>query len=261
MATEDVHQDEFLIQEAERLIETADADGVSLRLVGSIGFRELCADHRDFHATELGREIGDIDLVGYKDDNDEIKSFFEEQGYEIDRDILLSGWGDRLVMYGEQEGRKYEIDIFLDRMNMCHDLNVRDRLELGPSEYALNPSDLFLEKAQIVEINRKDLKDIVTLFRSFPVSTSDDEINKQYIAQLLSKNWGFYFTVTNNLVKVREFLKEIDVLDDDEVVEIRGRLDEIETEIESEPKSLRWQLRSLVGSRWQWYSAVDEKHR
>jgi len=261
MATEDVHMDEFLVQEAERLIDAAKSEGITLRLVGSIGFRELTAEHCDLHGGAFDREIGDIDLVGYKDDSDQIRSFFEAEGYDVDRDILLSGWGNRLVMYGEMDGNEYEVDIFLDEMDMCHKLNVRDRLERGPSDYALNPADLFLEKAQIVEINEKDLKDILALFAAFPVTTSDEGINEEYISRLLSKDWGFYFTVTNNLVKVREYLNRTDAIDEADAEEIRERITEIEERVESESKSIRWRLRSLVGSRWKWYSTVDEKHR
>lgn len=261
MAKEKASMDELLIEEAEHLIDTARAEGMTIRLVGSIGFRELCSEYQGVHRTVLEREIGDIDLIGYKSESDKIQSFFDEQGYEVDKDILLSGWGNRLVMYGKKGGQEYEVDIFLDEMNMCHKLDVSNRLETGPSNYGLNPSDLFLEKAQIVEINEKDLKDILTLCLEFPVSTSDDEINKRYISKRLAKDWGFYYTVTNNLTKAREYLRNIDGLHEADTETVRHRLDELEQSIESTSKSIRWHLRSLVGTHWKWYSAVDKKHR
>jgi hypothetical protein len=253
--------DDVLVREAKSLVDDADAEGLALRLVGSIGFRMLCEDHRSLHRDDLDREVGDIDLVGHKRDRDGIQTFFESRGYEVDKDILLSGWGDRLVMYGERDGHEYEVDIFLGQMDMCHELDVSDRLDAGPSAYALNPADLFLEKAQIVEINEKDLKDILTLFLEFPVAASDDRINSEYIADLLSRDWGFFFTVTNNMTKVREYLKSTDAIDDGERERVETRLDELETALDSAPKSVRWQLRSLLGTRWKWYTTVDEKHR
>ncbi len=47
-----------------------------------------------------------------------------------------------------------------------------------------------LTKAQIVELNRKDVLDLLALFLDHPVGISDDEtINQEVIAELCAKDW------------------------------------------------------------------------
>ena len=66
-------------------------------------------------------------------------------------------------------------------------------------------SDLLLQKLQIVQINDKDLKDAMLLFLAAPVGDGDQNmINQKYIGKLLSDDWGFYFTSTANLQKIKE---------------------------------------------------------
>lgn len=252
---------EILIEEAKRLIDAAKEEGITLRLVGSIGFRMLCRNHRSLHADGFERDIGDIDLVGYKRDHDQIQLLFKEDGYKVDQQILIAGWGGRLVFYGSSDDLEYEVDVFFDKIDMCHELDLRDRLECGPHGYALNPSDLFFEKAQIVEINEKDLKDIATLFLEFPLTKDDSGINREYIPDLLSRDWGFYYTVTNNLSKVKRYAERTSVLSSAQADTIVERITDLETAIDTHEKSLRWKLRSLPGDRIRWYTKVDEKNR
>ncbi len=59
---------------------------------------------------------------------------------------------------------------------------------------------------QIVEINEKDLKDSIVLLRAHTVGDTDkDTINAKRIAKLLADDWGFYYTVTTNLKKLKDY--------------------------------------------------------
>ena len=56
---------------------------------------------------------------------------------------------------------------------------------------------------QIIKIERKDIIDSFVLLLDKELGDTDkDQINYNYIAQLLSKDWGFYYTVVNNLKKI-----------------------------------------------------------
>lgn len=64
--------------------------------------------------------------------------------------------------YDKQNG--FSIDIFLDRLEMCHDIDFKGRLEL---DYPTIPlAEMLLEKLQIVQINEKDVKDVIILCAS-----------------------------------------------------------------------------------------------
>lgn len=245
---------EWFIEHAKRLSTEANRRGIHLRLVGSIGFRVLCDG--TLHGDVLDREIGDIDLVGLKSEKAKIREIFNDVGYTMNKDVLMGSEGNRFVFYDD----KHEIDIFLDGINMCHNLDLRTRLDVGPSDIALNPADLLLEKAQIVDINEKDLKDLSLLFLEYPLTDEDSGINQAYIVDLLSKYWGFYYTVTQNLAKVKNYVDR-SPLDMNQVNLIESRVDDLMEAIEEEPKSHRWKLRAKVGSRMKWYQDVEQKHR
>lgn len=245
---------EWFIEHANRLGQEANARGIHLRLVGSIAYRILCDEtlHRDV----LEREIGDIDFVGLKREKAAIREMFNDAGYTMDKDVLMGTEGSRFVFYDDA----HEIDIFLDGIKMCHNLDLRDRLDVGPSDVALNPGDCFLEKAQIVDINEKDLKDLSVLLLEYSLTEDDSGINRPYICSLLASDWGFYYTVIQNLDKITQYADR-SPLEDDQVALIKSRLADLREAIEAKPKSLRWKLRSKVGTKVKWYEPVGQKHR
>ena len=244
-----------LVEKAQEIIETAAKRDVPLRLVGSIGFR-LVTDRPELHAETFDREIGDIDLVGLSRDSEAIQELFKEEGYEIDKDLLMAGWGDRYVFYGPD----HEVDVFLDKLNMCHEIGLKDRLTDGSNPYALPSADLLLEKAQIVEINEKDLKDLALILLEEPLTADDNGINEKYIADLLASDWGFYHTVTTNLRKLRDYLDRAPLTEEQQKT-VEDQIESLLATIENESKSLSWKARAKVGERVKWYNDVEEKHR
>lgn len=68
---------------------------------------------------------------------------------------------------------------------------------------------------QIVKINEKDVLDTLVLILEHDIREEDQEsINLKYISQILSKDWGLYYTVTMNLKKLQEFLPQHPAFDD-----------------------------------------------
>lgn len=122
----------------------------------------------------------------------------------------------------------------------------------------ITPSDLLLEKMQIVQITEKDLKDTMILLREHEIKEHEnDVINTKYIAKLLSNDWEFYYTVTTNLKKTKEFLNFFDALTDEDKNIISEKIDKLLDYIEREPKSLKWKARAKIGTRKKWYREVE----
>src|SRR5947208_9696721 len=85
-------------------------------------------------------------------------------------------------------------------------MNFRSRMYVD--ERTLSPADLLLTKMQIVEVNEKDLLDVVALFIDYDVVENDQGINFQYISKLTSNDWGLQKTLGLNLVKAKAFAIE-----------------------------------------------------
>ena len=134
-------------------------------------------------------------------------------GYEDDPHVYVGSEGTRLV--AEHAGIGMHIDVFFDKLEFCHTVPWKDRLELDPETIPL--AELLLQKMQIVEINEKDLIDTITLFLEFPLGDHDDEtINIDRVARVCAKDWGWWRTLTMNLDKVRQMAKHYKQLSDDE---------------------------------------------
>ena len=153
-------------------------------------------------------------------------------------------------------------DVFFDKLEFCHDIPFKGRLEV---DYPTLPlAELLLEKLQIVQINEKDIVDIIMLTREHDMGSSDKEvINADRIAKLLSEEWGFYYTATTNLKKVRdEFLPTYTALGEDDRSDVAKKITLLLDRIENEPKSMSWKVRARVGASRKWYrDSIEEVSR
>jgi hypothetical protein len=160
-----------------------------------------------------------------------------------------------------RETPRYVIDVFFDQLNMCHKIDFRNRLEIDFPTMPL--AELMLEKMQIVEFTEKDAKDSIMLLREHNVGDKDSEtINQGYIARLLSKDWGFYYTVTTNLKKMRDsFVDEFgkDHLSTEDGEDVKKKIDLLLARIEEEPKEMRWKMRARIGTKKLWYQEVESR--
>jgi hypothetical protein len=120
-----------------------------------------------------------------------------------------------------------------------------------------------LEKLQIVEINEKDLKDLVVLLLEHPVGEhgEDGSFDSDYFVGLLAKDWGFYYTVSLNFDRIRRYMQTISELSEEQRSLIAGRIDELWGLVETAPKSVKWKLRARVGTSRRWYQEVGEGYR
>jgi len=66
-------------------------------------------------------------------------------------------------------------------------------------------AELMLTKLQIIEVNEKDIRDMVLLLYGHDVADHDDDsVNGQRIAELCASDWGLWRTITGNLERCRE---------------------------------------------------------
>lgn len=246
--------DELLMGEAIKVIEAVDQAGIPARLMGAAAIRLICSNAEEMY-DRLDRQLSDIDLMAYWRVSRQLESLLNSLGYFQDRRIVAFHEVQRNFYTHKDLGVK--LDVFFDKLKMCHEIDFKGRLELHSK--TITPTDLFLEKIQIVKISEKDIKDIMVLLSGIGLTEDESGINIRYIADRMSWDWGFYYTTTINLNKLKEFLhKYSGKLKEDEIEAVEERVDQILAAIESKPKSAKWKLRAKIGPSMKWYNEVED---
>ena len=242
-------------EEAVALVAEAAARGQMLRLVGSTGIRLHCPPAAAA-LDRLGRPAKDIDLVCRHEDRRGLRRLLEDRGWQVDRDLLVAMEGRRYAFH--HPGSGLELDVFVDRMEFCHTIELRDRL--AGRELTVPVEDLLLQKLQIVRQTVTDRMDAAALLATHPVGEAGDPgdpgeaIDPAYVAGLLARDWGFHHTATANLAALRD-----SPAGNGSAETVRGRVDALLGAIDAAPKSVRWRARARVGERMQWWQDVDER--
>jgi hypothetical protein len=247
------------VEEAEKLVERAQAKGVFIRILGSTGFRIHSPEYVAIHES-MDRPLTDIDFMAYSKQDRQLEAFFVAEGYSpMVAALTPELFATRRIYTHPSNG--IHIDVFLDDLSMCHKVPFRNRLEVDSPTIPL--AELVLEKTQIVQLADKDIKDMLILLAAHPVGDNDKEtINGRYIAELLGKDWGFYYTNKLNLAKIRNGLAVHQKLfPEKDAKNIAARLDQLTAMIEAAPKSLKWKARAAIGPKVKWYNDVDEVER
>lgn len=194
------------------------------------------------------RRYKDIDFFGLSSQSKKISEVLEGVGMIANKRFNALHGDKRLMFYDPQIDST--IDVFLDVFEMCHKITLKDRLTI--MKYTIPPSDLLLTKLQIVKMTENDVKDIYALLTDLELGSKDDDktIDVNYIAKLLSDDWGFYTTVTDNIQRL---------LNDFNPPQIVGeKLKQLMKRLEDEPKSFKWKMRAKVGRKVKWYEEPEE---
>jgi len=247
-------------KEIRRITSEADKRKIPLRILGGAAIRMHCPTHRGLYEKLKRVPKHDMDFVTYSKFRPLTKSLFVDLGYEPYISLMLTGaTGRHRQIFNDKEGNK-AIDVFLDKLEMCHVIDYKDRLEMDSPTVPL--AELLLQKLQIVQTNEKDIQDTIILLTEHDLGKGDKEvINADYVAKVLANEWGFNYTVNANLGKVKEFLGKYEALSKSEKAVVSERIEKLEDRIEKEPKTLQWRLRAKVGPSVKWYNVVEEVQR
>jgi hypothetical protein len=244
-----------ILDEMNRLIDAARERQILLRAIGGLAVRVQSGDFQKF----FQREYRDLDFIIESKDRRKIEPFFQEMGYESNRQFNLLN-GSKRQIYQDPNSERH-VDIFVGNFEMCHKLPMNGRLDIDPVTVPL--AELLLSKAQIVQLNRKDALDIASLLLYNETGHTDaGKINLDYIAKLCAQDWGLYKTTSISLERVEEVVRDETLnLTESERGLILKRISEIYQTFEAMPKSLAWQMRDKVGTRVRWYEEVEEVAR
>jgi hypothetical protein len=253
------------LREAEAIIDAAEQNGIQLRLLGAIAVIKHCPENIWLHEA-TNRELTDIDYMAYSKQEKQIRELLLGMGYAVKggggSGVTLGVWSSREI-YVDPDGSRHSVDIFYDKLDFCHPIEFKDRLHLDSPTIPL--SDILLEKLQIVEINEKDLKDLMILLLEHPLANGAaadrEQIDTEYIAERLSRDWGFYHTVNMNLDRVLSFLPTYQAFTPEHREAIERRIAELRARIDDAPKSMKWKMRARVGTKQKWYRDVAEEYR
>jgi hypothetical protein len=236
------------VDESVRLVKLADGQGIPLRLLGGVAFRVRCAGGIE-RPPGAGR---DLDMITSREHRRSAAAMLVAEGYVPDRHYnALNG---HRQMYFMDASRDRPVDVLVDRLAMCHTLELRERMMV---DYPTIPlADLLLSKLQIKELNEKDVVDVLALLRDFDLGDADtNAVNVRRIAEITSHDWGWWRTVTGNLATLHAFITHSEVKHRSVLL---SRLDALSTSIDGAPKSPRWRLRARIGERVRWYEQPEE---
>jgi hypothetical protein len=242
------------LPEAHRIMDAAKTEGVLLRLLGALAFHIHCPKF-SYMQEMLGRSFTDIDFASYRKESSRINKLFAELGYQNDPRVRAL-FGSRLIFYDTTSTGRH-CDVFLDKLEFCHDVIFHDRLELDDPTVPL--AELLLEKMQIVKLNEKDIIDTIMLLREHEIGGSDDDvINADYLARLTARDWGLWKTLTINLDKVNESAQTLEKLSQEDKIDVDSKIAALRAIIDKEPKTRGWKIRAQIGEKRKWYRDVDE---
>jgi len=252
---------QVFIDEALTILRAASETKVPLKMLGGLAIKIHSLNEEEFakrlgRSAEPGQEYSDIDFATYYKSRDGVRRVMESLGYSK-RPSTMSTSASQRQIYFHSKGWFY-VDVFWDMLKAAnHPINFRNRLAVDAVSIPL--SDLLLEKLQIVSFSKKDMLDSLLLLKAHTVTVKEglETISTDRVAHVLSKDWGFWYTVTTNLQGIKDHLKEMSVLTTQEASDLSSKVEKLHDVANAVPKSLRWKLRAIIGPRKRWYNPVE----
>lgn len=254
MGQQDQSEREKFENELKAILKASDDAGILMRVIGSLAFQMHCPQYGYLQAA-MGRAYTDIDFGAYSRQNKQITEMMNKMGYVENREVFIASEGERAIF--DKPGTGLHVDVFYEKLDFCHAIYWKDRLEVDSPTIPL--TELLLEKMQIVQINEKDIIDTIMLLLEHPLGDTDKEtINIKLAAELCAKEWGLWRTTTMNLEKVKQLAHHYNQLTEEQKNKVESQVDMILKRLNEEPKPLAWRIRDRVGDRVKWYKDVDE---
>lgn len=254
MGQQDQSEREKFENELKAILKASDEAGILMRVIGSLAFQIHCPQFGYLQAA-MGRAYTDIDFGAYSKQNKQITEMMIKMGYVENREVFIASEGERAIF--DKPGTGLHVDVFYEKLDFCHAIYWKDRLEVDSPTIPL--TELLLEKMQIVQINEKDIIDTIMLLLEHPLGDADKEtINIKFAAELCAKEWGLWRTTTMNLDKVKQLAHHYTQLTDEQKNKVTAQVNATLKRLNDEPKPLAWRIRDRVGDRVKWYKEVDE---
>jgi hypothetical protein len=231
----------------QEIVDAARERGLVVRALGGVGIH--------FHARGTPAQLRqldektDLDLATRGRHSDGVEKLLAELGYLPHVEFNALFGNKRLLFYGADFP---QIDVFVDRFTMCHELHLAKRLD--GNDYTLRPVDLALTKLQVHELTRKDALDVLSLMLA--LEPGPDGLDPDELAAALADDWGFTTTVCDNLEHLQA--DAADYVPPSLLEAAAARLEGLRTAIDRAPKSMRWKMRARVGRRMPWYELPEE---
>jgi hypothetical protein len=240
-----------VVAESERVLQGARDAGIVLRLTGGVAIRRRCPSAR---RPPLARPYADLDVAVTKQTGRRVLTeLMQNLGY-VPAQQFNALHGETRLYYDDQVNQRH-VDVFVDAVRMCHVITFAPRIAL--LDDTLTPTDLLLTKLQIVQLNAKDLQDILALLSDQPLRAgAADAVDPNYLGTLWGADWPLWRTSQITLQRVRERMESI--LPRDELGPVMERIAGLDQVLAETPKSLKWRLRARVGDRVRWYELPEE---
>src|SRR4030065_1536404 len=161
-------EDKEYIQYANEIVDEGNNRGILLRLLGSVAFSIHCPMYSKFQE-KAQRNFTDLDFAAYISHSRPIRNILEAKGFIEDRETAFAYARSRLIYAHPNTG--LHIDVFIDKLDFCHQIPWAGRLEVDNPTIPL--AELFLEKMQIVHLNEKDVVDTIMLIREHSIGDGD----------------------------------------------------------------------------------------
>jgi predicted regulator of Ras-like GTPase activity (Roadblock/LC7/MglB family) len=231
------------------ILSAALEQGVVLKASGDAAIR--------LHCPSAGRMALDLDdkilaLAGLGKQSAQISQVMESLGYspEVRFNIL---YGEQRLRYVHPE-KNLGIEVFLNELNMYHQLNFVDRL--SSDENTLPLADLLLWNLQYQNPDDGILGVIYAVLCDHMLGEAGEveKIDTERILDLCANDWGWYKSVSMNLNQCINWVKSNMGEVEPAFLERANRLLQL---IEETPKTVRWQLRARIGESMRWYEIPE----
>jgi hypothetical protein len=144
-----------IVAEGERLLGIARDEGVPLHLLGGVAVRL----HAENVPSVLDREYKDLDFAVPKKSGGPADKLLRDAGYDPHITFNAMHARERGLYFDDSHGR--QVDVFIGSFRMCHQIDLSERIDNGDPTVPL--AELLLTKLQIIEVNEKDIRDMVLL--------------------------------------------------------------------------------------------------
>ncbi len=248
------------VAEAARLVQVATDAGLTARLFGGMAIQLRLPGWGGGSVRAVAGKPRDIDIATRGRDARALGKLLEAQGYEPDTHHNAL-YGHKQLYFMDPAHRR-PVDVIVDVLEMCHRLELGDRLEADTVTLPL--ADLLLSKLQVVQLTHKDAIDGLALLAAYPLGDADgDTINLRRIAEVTSSDWGWWRTCRGSVDKLATIAATVEPaeLGPSASFDLGEQLATLSDALDTSPKSTRWRLRARVGDRVRWYEEPEEVER